>query len=100
MSGLVGIFRRDGGPVEQRCVQNMLDKASHRGPDRAGAWICGPVGFGHAMLWTTPESLGEVLPWLDTASGLSITSDARIDNRQELIAALGLSGPEISISDS
>jgi asparagine synthase (glutamine-hydrolysing) len=78
----------------------MLDKASHRGPDGARAWISGPVGLGHAMLWTTPESLGEVLPWLDTASRLSITSDARIDNRQELIAALGLTGPEVGISDS
>jgi asparagine synthase (glutamine-hydrolysing) len=100
MSGTVGIFRRDGGPVERRSVQDMLDNIRHRGPDRSDSWISEAVGFGHAMLWTTPESLEEALPWFDNASGLCITADARIDNRQDLIASLGLGGSDANISDS
>ena len=42
------------------------------------------------MLHSTPESLHEVLPWRDPSSGLRITADARIDNRGELLVALGL----------
>jgi asparagine synthase (glutamine-hydrolysing) len=100
MSGMVGIFRRDGGPVEKRRVENMLQNIRHRGPDRRGSWTCGAAGFGHAMLWTTPESLGEELPWFDDASGLAITADARIDNRQELLAVLSLGSNGRDMSDS
>jgi asparagine synthase (glutamine-hydrolysing) len=53
------------------------------------------------MLWTTPESLGERLPFLDRTGKLAITADARIDNRDELIKLLGIEEclPE-QISDS
>jgi asparagine synthase (glutamine-hydrolysing) len=40
------------------------------------------------MLRTTPESLDEQLPWKDSESGLVITADARIDNREELFGKL------------
>src|SRR4029077_18563520 len=43
------------------------------------------------LLWTTPESLHEKLPVASANGGFVITADARIDNRGELIAALGLS---------
>jgi asparagine synthase (glutamine-hydrolysing) len=53
------------------------------------------------MLWTTPESLREELPLVDKTGDLVITADARIDNRKELIDALGLSlRPSEQISDS
>ena len=98
MSGLVGIFRRDGGPVDERCIRQMLDTTAHRGPDRSGSWASGAAGLGHVALWTTPESIDEVLPWFDPASGLGITADARIDNRAELIVSLGLG--DATVSDS
>jgi asparagine synthase (glutamine-hydrolysing) len=50
------------------------------------------------MLRTTPESLGEQLPWKDPESGLVITADARIDNREELFGALGVGINEIKQS--
>jgi len=40
------------------------------------------------MLWTTPESLLELLPLVNQTGDLAITADAHIDNRDELIAAL------------
>jgi asparagine synthase (glutamine-hydrolysing) len=53
------------------------------------------------MLWTTPESLLEKLPLVNQTGNLIITADARIDNRDELIAALGLTDrPAEKIADS
>jgi asparagine synthase (glutamine-hydrolysing) len=79
----------------------MADSLLHRGPDVAGTWSEGPVGVGHRMLWTTPESLREKLPLVEKSGSLVITADARLDNRDELIASLGLGGrPREVVADS
>jgi asparagine synthase (glutamine-hydrolysing) len=53
------------------------------------------------MLWTTPESVQEKLPLVHRAGDLAITADARLDNRDELIQALSLTGrPAMEIADS
>src|SRR5690606_10935661 len=43
---------------------------------------------GHLMLYNTPESFYEKLPLYHEAKGLTITADARIDNREELFEKL------------
>jgi asparagine synthase (glutamine-hydrolysing) len=68
----------------------MLEAATYRGPDGRNAWHEGPIALGHLMLWTTPESLHERLPLVDSTARLAIAADARIDNRAELIPALEL----------
>ena len=90
MSAIVGIYWRDGRPVEPSHVERMTLSLAHRGPDAAGVWVSGAIGLGHRMLWTTPESLHGSLPLVSKSGDLVITADARIDNRAELIAALGL----------
>ena len=92
MSGIVGIYYLDGRPVEGMDVQRMIDSIAHRGPDGCGVWTDGSVGLGHRMLWTTPESLHEKLPLTNKSGDLTITADARIDNRDELISALNFNG--------
>jgi asparagine synthase (glutamine-hydrolysing) len=53
------------------------------------------------MLWTTPESLHEKLPLTNKSGDLTITADARIDNRDELISTLNYNGrPRETITDS
>ena len=52
------------------------------------------VAFGHQMLQTTPESIHEKLPFEDKNSGLVITADARIDNREELSKDLDIENKE------
>ena len=69
-------------------IQRMIDSITHRGPDGSGVWTDGSVGLGHQMLWTTPESLHEKLPLTNKSGDLTITADARIDNRDELIQPL------------
>ena len=100
MSGLVGLFRRDGAAVQDAELNRMASAVRHRGPDRLGTACLGPAGFGHAMLWTTPESLHEILPRVHSLSGLAITADARIDNRDELIEGLRIEAVPSEVSDS
>jgi len=99
MSGITGIFRRDGKDVDPSDIKKMSDKIAHRGPDGSKVWCEGPVAFGHQMLHTTPESLHEILPFEDEESGLVITADARIDNREDLAPKLGIEDNE-HVSDS
>jgi asparagine synthase (glutamine-hydrolysing) len=78
----------------------MLDTLTHRGRDGCGLWRQGSLALGHQMLWTTPESLDERLPYVDEESGLVITADARVDNRDELAALLGISRRAAELPDS
>src|ERR1700722_8517306 len=100
MSGLVGIFRRDGELASADSLMEAVGAIVHRGPDASGVWLKQSIGLGHCMLWTTPESEHEPFPFEDPESGLVITSDARIDNRTELIESLRLRKPHDEITDS
>ena len=88
MSGIVGIHNINGTHIDRKDLKKMVDILAHRGPDGADIWVDGSIGLGHRMLWTTPESLLEKLPFIDETGEFVITSDARIDNREELIDAL------------
>ncbi len=88
MSGIVGLYHLDGQPVERTALDGMLGAIAHRGPDGTASWREGPVGLGHQMLHSTPESLHERLPLTDGSGRLTITADLRIDNRDELIRRL------------
>ncbi|RAM51548.1 MAG: asparagine synthetase B [Hapalosiphonaceae cyanobacterium JJU2] len=90
MSGIMGIYYLDDRPVDRENLGMMVETLAHRGPDGADIWIDKAIGFGHRMLWTTPESLLENLPLANSTGNLIITSDARIDNRDELISKLQL----------
>jgi len=91
MSGICGIIRFDGKAVDKGEVQAMLDAMQNRGNDAQKIWLDGSAGFGHKMLWTTPESLYEVQPIVSREGDLVLTADARIDNRSELFGELGIS---------
>ncbi|MDF5720875.1 MAG: lasso peptide isopeptide bond-forming cyclase [Rhizonema sp. PD37] len=90
MSGIMGIYYLNDRPVDREDLGIMVETLTHRGPDGADIWIDRAIGFGHRMLWTTPESLLEKLPFTGSTGNLTITSDARIDNRDELINTLKL----------
>ena len=101
MSGILGIFYTDDQPVYEAQLTAMGQAIVHRGPDGYRQWLKGSVGFGHQMLWTTPESLHETLPDWEEATQLAITADVRLDNREELIHQLELrSNPSAPLPDS
>jgi len=79
----------------------MVERLAHRGPDGSAVWASVSVGLGHRMLRTTPESLHEKLPLINSTKDLILTADARLDNRNELISTLGITGrPPGEITDS
>ena len=92
MSGIAAIYHLDGRPADRGLVGAMLDAVAYRGPDGLNSWIDGPVALGHAMLRTTPEAMRESQPLVDEQTGLALTMDGRVDNRDELTALLERQG--------
>ncbi len=87
MSGIVGIWNLDGRPVDPHVFAAMSATMAHRGPDGEGHWLQGPAALACQMLHATPESLTEHLP-LVHPRGTVLVWDGRLDNREELLAAL------------
>jgi asparagine synthase (glutamine-hydrolysing) len=55
MCGIVGVFNRDGAPVDEDMLTRMRDVLAHRGPDGCGNYISTPgavpsMGLGHRRL--------------------------------------------------
>jgi asparagine synthase (glutamine-hydrolysing) len=101
MSGIAGVWMMDGDPAARQRLAVMLEVMAHRGPDGCTAWAEGGVAVGHAKLRSTPESESEVLPLRAPDQCIVLTSDARIDNRRELIGRLGLgAGERADLADS
>lgn len=88
MSGIAGIVRFDGAPVEPGLIESMTAAIAHRGPDGIAHWTRGPVALGHCMLRTTPESLEETQPLANEDGSLVLVMDGRVDNWEELRAEL------------
>jgi asparagine synthase (glutamine-hydrolysing) len=88
MSGIAGVVRLDGGPVDRADVAALATGVAHLGPDRLGRWDGEGVGMVHALLAATPEAVGERQPAIDGTSGVAVVLDGRLDNRAELLEAL------------
>ena len=69
-------------------IESMNSRLNYWNADKIGQWVDKPVALGHLMLYNTPESLSETLPYFDAETRLCITADARIDNREELTQKL------------
>lgn len=87
MSGIAGIYHRDGAQVEKGLLEKMTQFLSFRGPDGQEIWLQGEIGLGHALLRTVEDFPDPPQP--ATLDGeLWITADARIDGRKELVEKL------------
>lgn len=73
-----------------------MHEMSHWKADHKGSMIKGALGIGNLLLRNVPESINEVQPLTDEETGLSITADARIDNRPYLTQQFGLSKQDTS----
>ncbi len=92
MSGLAGIYNLNDQPVHPTLLNRMINRIAYRGPDGSGYWLNGPVGMGHVMLQTTPQSLHERQPWMDESETICLTLDGRVDNREDLIRSFEIAG--------
>jgi asparagine synthase (glutamine-hydrolysing) len=94
LSGIVGIYHRNGAPIERALLKSLVDFLSYHGPDSRECWMDGSVGLGHTMLRTTQESEDERQP-ASLEGRFWIVADARLDCRAELITELGRCGREL-----
>ena len=92
MSGITGVYRFDGDPVPAETLRAMTEAIDHRGPDGAWTWRDGRVGLGHQRFETTPEAEHAGSP--PERGDRVLTFDGRIDNREELLSALDVAGPQ------
>ncbi len=100
MSGIYGWFRRSGGAAGDILPMQSLYEQWFR--DGQGQRHFDQVALGHTLLWNTPESRLESMPRQEGEDGqrLCITAQVRLDNREELAAALGVGCPLASVTDS
>lgn len=90
MSGIFGFWNLDGRPADPALLAAMSTALAHRGPDGWDGWCQGPVGVGHRMFRTTPESRYEVQPLVSADGSRVLVADVRLDNREELLGRLCL----------
>lgn len=88
MSSIYGKINFNKKPVEADELAAMENSLNHWEVDAIGQWHSIHAGLGHLMLYNTPESLHEKLPTHNNTGNLTITADARIDNRDELFEKL------------
>jgi asparagine synthase (glutamine-hydrolysing) len=77
----------------------MLAALDHRGLDGRRMLLRRSAALGHQHFWTTPEEVGEEQPLSDDEAGIDLVFDGRLDNRDELLAALGLCSVSSSDAD-
>ncbi|MGC1338323.1 MAG: asparagine synthase-related protein, partial [Candidatus Binataceae bacterium] len=84
MSGIAGIIRFDGAPVDSSLVEKMTAAMPYRGPDGINHWVKGSVALGQCMMCTTPESLEETQPHSNEDESLVLVMDGWLSNWMEL----------------
>ena len=99
MSGILGIWNRNGAPVSSSVLGAMAERIAHRGGDALECAISGPCALGCHLRRVTPESAFERQP-LEDGNGNLLLFDGRLDNRSELIAALEWNGDAATLPDS
>jgi len=89
MSGIVGVWNLDERPLDSAVLARMSEPLRHRGPDGEAPLVAGSFGLVHEHLWVTPEEQGERQPLVGRTRAI-LAVDGRLDNRDELLAALSL----------
>lgn len=88
MSVQFGRWSFDGEPPEPDYLEKAAGMLAPYGPDGGGAYSAPGIDILYRAFHTTKESRREQQP-LATPSGSVITWDGRLDNREELVEALG-----------
>ena len=90
MSGIAAVWHLDGAPLEPSLVGRLSARMATCPHDTSGVWTSGPVGLAQVDLRTTPEAVHDRWPLVSADGGLVLAANLRLDNRAELIEALGL----------
>jgi asparagine synthase (glutamine-hydrolysing) len=101
MAAILAIFNRDGRPADSTTAEAMLTPSRFHSRDGEDVLTAADIALAHQHWWVTPEEQGERQPLTDASGCYSVTCDARLDNRRELLDALGIGAHEgQSLSDA
>jgi asparagine synthase (glutamine-hydrolysing) len=89
MSGIAGLLRFDGRTVTRHDLGRAANALRQYGPDRSEFVASGSIGLVHVLMRMTAEDRFDRQPWRG-ASGSLITADVRLDNRDDLLARIGI----------
>jgi asparagine synthase (glutamine-hydrolysing) len=89
MSGLCGIVDFTGRAVPVASLEPMTDAAPYRGRDGVTTWSGPGIAFAYQRMCVTPESRHERQPLVDPNGAHVLMADARLDDREALVATLG-----------
>lgn len=84
MCGICGELRFDGAAPDMAAIARMSDQLARRGPDHAGTYSDGPLGFGHRRLSIIDLSAHAHQPMVDAALQLALVFNGTIYNYREL----------------
>ncbi|MFI5179020.1 MAG: asparagine synthetase B family protein [Vicinamibacterales bacterium] len=96
MSALAGIVRFDGGRANADAVALMIDCVEHRGRSWRDVRAEGPIAFAYRWHRLGAGQPVDEQPAVDPVDGSVIVFDGRLDNRDDLLAALDLRGRNLS----
>jgi len=84
MCGITGIIHLNGERASRRAVQAMSRAIRHRGPDGEGAYVDGPVGFGHTRLAMVDLTDQSAQPMVQDGGRWVLVYNGEIYNYREL----------------
>ncbi|MGF1659970.1 MAG: N-acetylglutaminylglutamine amidotransferase [Rubrimonas sp.] len=92
MCGICGEVAFGDRRASTGAIARMADAMAPRGPDGAGVWAQGRVGFGHRRLKIIDLSDAAAQPFVDTGLGLTVVFNGCIYNFRDLRAELEAAG--------
>ncbi len=84
MCGILGQINFSGEPVDPKGLMAMNGTMINRGPDGAGLYVQGRLGFGHRRLKVIDLTQASQQPMVDSKLGLGIVFNGAIYNYKEL----------------
>ena len=91
MSGIAGLVVAPGASASEADIQKALQSLAFRGPDALEYELCGGAALAHALLLTDEQQRPGRQP-LSVDGVTWVAADARLDAREELVAALESAG--------
>jgi asparagine synthase (glutamine-hydrolysing) len=89
MTAIAGLLRFDGRTVSRHDLDRVANTLGQYGPDRSAIITAGDIGVVHVLMRMTPEDQFDRQP-LRGPSGSLITADVRLDNRDDVLARIGI----------
>jgi asparagine synthase (glutamine-hydrolysing) len=96
VGAIFGILSLDGATVDPGELRRMGRAMAHRGPDGCEVLAMDHIGLGVCLMRVQVEDGWEAQPLHDSALGVTLVADARLDNREELAALLALDEQSLS----